>query len=93
MTVMLVDLKKGSECSPPSVQVKELGRHRKEAALYHLIFSDGHEVWRITKPISEPSEIPSSLWPEFTNELNARQSFGRLVGWVLITNKQPSEAA
>jgi hypothetical protein len=69
-----------------SVQVKELGRHRKEAALYLLTFPDGHQVWRIAKPIHHHNQIPTTLWPEFTSETNARHSFARLVGWT--TNDQ-----
>ena len=73
------------ELAPPSVsdsvQVKELARHRSDAALYRLTYSSGLQAWRITKPIRHYSEIPTTLWPEFTNEMEARRSFARLVGW------------
>jgi hypothetical protein len=73
------------EFAPPpvsdSIQVKELGRHRNEAALYLLTFPDGHQLWRIARPIHHHNEIPTTLWPEFTSETNACQNFARLVGW------------
>ena len=90
MTVTLVDWKEG-EFVPPSVsdaiQVKELGRHRKEVALYLLTLPDGAQIWRITKPISHYSEIPTSLMPGFTNEADARHRFARLVGWITTNNQ------
>jgi hypothetical protein len=62
------------------VEVKEVARHRKELALYSLIFPD-HTSWRIARPIRHRTEIPTTLLPEFRSEHEARRTWVKLVGW------------
>ena len=75
-----------------AVQVKELGRFKKQAALYCLSYPDGHRVWRITKPIgTDHNEIPTSLWPEFSSEKEARVVFGKITGWEFTTTNKDTD--
>lgn len=64
---------------PPPPLVKELSRCGNEAALYQLIFSDGHQSWRIFRPIRYASgAIPGSIFPEFQSEASARAVYSKL---------------
>jgi hypothetical protein len=72
-----------NQCFTPNrnkaIEVRELSRVQKHAALYVLAYPDGHQTWRIARPVRDRDEIPTSLLPEFTNENDARRTFTKLV--------------